>query len=118
MPAAALRVALPFPPSREWTAGEQRATPEGQLLEGVYRDSYCACAVGKGEDGELARLLNRTLDELEGRRDVLLDLRAQGATFAFFVTWAPKGDSGETFDADLLGQMAELGIALELNVLP
>jgi hypothetical protein len=118
MPVAALRSALPFPPDREWTAGEPRSTPKGQPLDGTYHDSYCTCAVGEGDDGELAMLLGRTLDVLEGRRDVLLDLRAKGATVSLFVTWGPDGDSGERFDADLLGRMAGLGIALGLNVLP
>ena len=118
MPVATLRTALPFPPDHAWTAGEPRITPTGQPLDGTYRDSYCTCGVGRGDDGELAILLGRTLDILEDRRDVLLDLRAKGATVAFFVTWAPDVDSGETFDADLLGRMAGLGIALGLNVLP
>ncbi len=118
MPVAALMAALPFPPGRGWTAGEPRATPTGRSLEGVYRDSYCVCDIGEGNDGELAALLRQTLDQLEERPAALLDLRAQGATFGFYVTWIPDGDSGETFDADLLARMAGLGIALGLNVLP
>jgi hypothetical protein len=118
MPAEELMAAMPFSPASGKTAGEPRQTPKGTPLEGHYRESTCACDVGKGEDGELATLLRQTMDVMDLRRDVLHDLQAQGATFAFYVTWRPDGDSGETFDADLLHRMGELGIALGLNVLP
>jgi hypothetical protein len=113
-----LMAAMPFSPSLGKTAGEPRQTPKGGPLEGHYRESTCTCDVAKGEDGELATQLRHAMDVIELRRDVLRDLRAQGATFAFYITWQPEGDSGEMFDANLLHRMAELGIALGLNVIP
>jgi hypothetical protein len=118
MPVACLEVALPAPVMITWTAGEPRRTPGGDLLDGLYRESYCACDVGRGDDGALARLLDRTLAASRCQQDVLRGLVRQGASFAFFVSWTPDGDSGETFDSDLLSRMGELGISLELNVIP
>ena len=110
--------AMPMPAQIGWTVGEPRRTPKGQVLEGYRRESYCCCDVGGGDDGELALLLSRSLDLLEKLHDVLLDLKARGASFAFFVSWNPDGDSGETFDVELLRRLSDLGIALGLNVVP
>lgn len=118
MPWTELIAAMPASPRRGWTAGEPRRTPKGHAIEGHYRESYCCCDLGGGDDGELALLISRSLDLLEKLHEVLRDLRARGASFAFFVSWNPDGDSGETFDVELLRRMSNLGIALGLNVVP
>ncbi|KQN40318.1 hypothetical protein ASG37_00425 [Sphingomonas sp. Leaf407] len=100
---------------RYWTVGEERKTPKGTPLPGIYRESYCAFDLGESEDGQLADFLRQTLVELEHAADFIRDLRRTGGEVSYYVSWFP-GDTGETFDVDLLADMARLGI--DLGIVP
>lgn len=101
-----------------WTKGDVRTTPKGRVLDGNREQSYCTFDVGRGSDGELVVCLARTLDMMFQRSSELSRFRYGGGALSFFISWHPDaGDSGETFDPLLLGKMADLGIALELNVI-
>ncbi len=99
-----------------WTVGEPRKTPKGTLLDGVRQESYCAFEMGEGDDGELALCLERAVTLLSKHRDFLRRINASGGMAEFFITWEPAGDTGQTFDADLIGAMADLRISLGINV--
>ena len=44
-------------------------------------------------------------------------MRSEGAKVEFYVGWHfYRGNTGEEFDSDLLGRMAELGIDLGLDI--
>lgn len=103
-------------PVRSWAVGEPRRTPAGTPLEGFYRETYCAFHIGRGEDGELARLLGKAVAELEGVRTLFRDLRETGGSINFYVTWT-AGEHGEVFDAALLSNIAQLGIDLGIEPL-
>ena len=111
---AALLGMLPY---TGWTAGDERRTPIGRPLGGRRSESYCVQRIGEGDDGELAHFLHSQIAEFGLREDKVRAFRSTGGSLAFFVSWHPTGDSGETFDADLLLRMGELGIGIELNVL-
>ncbi len=107
---------LHLKPRRNWTVGEPRRTPKGTPLEGVYKESYCCFEFGEGEDGELANCLRKAIGELRRYKPFLQQIRASGGSLEFFVFWYPNGDTGGSFDPELLGEMAELGITLGINV--
>ena len=47
----------------------------------------------------------------------LEQLRATGGTLLLFASWQATGDTGEVFKQGLLGDIADLGIDLGMNVL-
>lgn len=108
--------AIALPSVRSWAAGERRSTPTGRLLPGAYTESHCAFDIGEGNDGELASLLRRTLDRIEPSAAFISELRKTGGEFHFFITWTP-GERGDVFDANLLNDMARLGIDLGIEPL-
>ena len=103
-------------PVRSWAVGEPRQTPTGRVLEGVYRETYCVFDVGRGNDGELARLLGKAVAELDGAKALFRDLRETGGSINFYVTWT-AGERGEVFDTALLFSLAQLGIDLGIEPL-
>ena len=107
---------LGMAPEGGWSAGDERRTPTGRRLDGWHRESYCFQRIGEGDDGALAQCLDSYITELGPWADEIRAFRSMGGSLSFFVSWEPLGDSGETFDADLLLRMGELGIRLELNV--
>jgi hypothetical protein len=114
--AGAIAAQLRMTPKFCWTAGEPRKTPEGTPLEGVREESYCTFDVGSGDDGELARCLTAAVSKLTAAAAFLRHVRETGGSLMFYVFWYPNGDTGEVFGADLLRNMAEMGIEMGINV--
>jgi hypothetical protein len=106
--------AIGLPSFRSWAVGEQRATPKGTSLPGTHDESYCAFAIGEGDDGNLADFLRRTLKKLEPSAEFIGELRRTGGKLNFFISWSP-GSHGEVFDVALLADMARLGIDLGIE---
>jgi len=103
-------------PVRVWRVGEPRVTPKGTALGGTYRETYCVFHVGSGDDGELASCLRRAVADLEGAKHLFEDLRSEGGSIKFHVTWS-TGERGDVFDTSLLSGMVELGIDLGIEPL-
>jgi hypothetical protein len=61
-------------------------------------------------------LLSQALDQLAPHRPFFDRIRSQGGTIELFVGWFFDGHSGDEFDCDLLGRMADLKIDLSLAV--
>jgi len=90
--------------------------PAGTALQGTYRETYCVFDIGRGNDGELARVLGRAVADLEGAKALFRDLRETGGSINFYVTWM-AGERGEVFDAALLSRIAQLGVDLGIEPL-
>lgn len=103
-------------PKYAWMAGSPRTTPNGRILEGVNAETYCTFAIGEGSDGELARCLAQAVAGLEPCSAFLREIKASGGNLLFYAFWHPNGDTGEVFDAALLGKLAALAIDLGVNV--
>lgn len=99
-----------------WAAGEPRKTAKGRPLGGMREESYCAFDMGSGDDGALAECLDVAVARVKPARELLRQMRASGGSLTFFVSWFSTGDTGEVFGADLLAEMADLGIELGINV--
>ncbi|MBA3526308.1 MAG: hypothetical protein H0T82_05235 [Sphingomonas sp.] len=102
---------------RSWSTSEPRTTPQGRSLDGYRDETYCAFRLDAGSDGQLAKCIGTALETLKFRRAALEKLRLDGGSLVLFVSWHCTGDTGETFSSWLLGELAVLGIDLNLNVL-
>ena len=100
-----------------WTVGDPRRNSKGRDLGGFREESYCWFEVAEGTDGELARCLRAAVSDLATRENELRVITAGGGEVMLLIYWHAEGDEGETFEPQLLGSMAKLGIHLGLNVL-
>jgi hypothetical protein len=106
---------LDLPPRRYWKVGDQRTTPNGDLLDGENPTTYCIFDLGDGEDKELSSFLEEILVKLEIHAAFIWQLRRTGGKVSFFVLWTPGDHRGESFDVDLLSSMARIGIDLGIE---
>lgn len=102
----------------KWKAGAERKTPEGTPLAGVYETTYCCFDLEHSKNIGLADFLKRCNRNLYKHKDFFNSIRSTGGDLEYFIGWFTDKDSGETFDLELLQQMAELGIDLALCVYP
>lgn len=113
----AICTTLGLTPHVYWTAGDDRKTPQGRLLGGVRSESYCTIRMGSGTDGGVVTCLRSALEMLRPHRDFLLQLKQEGGALMAYIFWHCDGDTGAVFDAQLLCEMADLGVDLGINVL-
>jgi hypothetical protein len=105
-------------PGRAWVAREERATPKGNPLPGLYKTSYCYYDLAKGLGADsLARKLSLANRRLQRHAALLRRWRKTGGTLHYYVTIHGRNAMGVEFDPQLLSNLAELGISLGLEAL-
>lgn len=109
---------LGLEPTRKWKAGEQRTTPSGTLLEGIYDFSYCSCRLSPSDDQELLDTLKGYNEIFKPHKELFHQIRATGGRIEYFIGWYINGNAGEIFDLDLFVSLIDLGIEIALDVYP
>jgi hypothetical protein len=115
--------ALNLPPKRQWLVGSPRATPKGNLLEGIYAESYW-CADISGEDPVnadetcLEDALVDGLSRLQAASAFLKSVREAKGRAEFLVGLYGRWNFGFEFSPDLLAKFSEIGLALSLDIYP
>jgi len=66
----------------------------------------------------LSDAISDLVTELSSRRSFFQRVRSDGGKVEFFVGWFFDGKSGDVFDVDLLAKLADLGVALSLDIYP
>ncbi len=96
--------------------GEQRKSPKGTLLDGIYDRNYCSFSIQPNNDEELHELLDRTVDMLFQHEPLFCRIRDGGGSIEFFIGWFSTGNTGDIFSNILLKKLGMLQIDLALNV--
>jgi hypothetical protein len=107
---------LALPASRMWKAGEARITPAGIPLSGFYRNSYCGLEIRHAPDNSLSEAIEDFLVHLRPHRATIDGLCRTGGRFDLVVYWYSPGNTGEAFAPSLLRALADMNIALGLDV--
>ncbi|WP_441237258.1 DUF4279 domain-containing protein [Bradyrhizobium sp. 930_D9_N1_4] len=107
---------LGLAPKFIWKAGDQRRTPRGNRLEGSRSSSYCTIELGPTRRVSLARQIETALGLLQPHRRTLRRLSSTGGRISLFVGWFLDADTGDALEHHLLGQAADLRVAIDLNV--
>ena len=109
--------------TRVCIAGEPRVTPTGKPLKGVYPDNfYVGQVIERAEfedsdiDRDLGACIALALDRLQPSLDGIRRLRNDNARMEFFIGWTIRSNGGTELEPALLARLAELGIALSLDV--
>jgi hypothetical protein len=111
-----------FIKKRIWKFGEPRTAPRGQPMPGTFKQSYCYLNFGEkevyAEVEKLPDALKRAVATLKTKKELLKHHQDDGTEFKFFSSWIFEVNSGDTFSAELLRNISDLGISLELDVYP
>jgi hypothetical protein len=107
---------LGFKPAYIWKKGDERLTPKGNRIGGIREASYCSIDFGSTSREHLAKLIEAKLELLKPHQATLRRISTTGGTISFYVGWFCDENTGETFNVQLLREMAGLRIALELNI--
>jgi hypothetical protein len=109
-------------PGRLCNVGEERITPKGQKLEGVYKDSWFVFSFSEDIHSSKAKSLTVALydflERLEPCEDLFHQLAESGGNAEFFIGLFIDENSGLNFDPDLLRKLGELNIELGLDIYP
>lgn len=100
----------------KWKVGNERKTPKGRSLIGKYEITYCVFDLEHSETMTLADFLRISNGKLYSHREFLKSIRESGGSLEYYIGWFSKGDSGETFDFELLKQLVDLGIELSIEI--
>jgi hypothetical protein len=103
----------PLGSGRRASRGQRR---RGRQLPGRWEESYCYFVIAHDEKAGLPAVMAEAVGRLREHWGLLEELAATAARFSFFVGWVFDGHAGETFGAQLLHDMGELGVSLELLV--
>lgn len=119
-PIYAMLGAIPgFAPGRIWKAGEERKTPKGEKLKGCYPNSYCYLNIQsktQSVDESLSSAVEGAMDQIWPYKSALQEVVKTGGELSFFIGWFIGSNSGDTFDYQLLRQLAAMNISLEFDI--
>lgn len=102
-------------PTHCWAAGEQRRTPKGVLLEGIYEGSYYCCDLPLPEVRDLAEWLERAIVFLRPISKQLIAFAHAGGSLSFYIGLEKGVFEGTTLDLKLLAKLVELRVSLEID---
>jgi hypothetical protein len=123
MDPAEITAALGLQPGRTMRAGERRMTPKGQLLDGLYAESYwSADPYQRGEwqstDDTIEDLVAENLGLLEPHRAFLARVRDEGGRIHLQVSsYSPRNYTLE-LPPELLLRCGGLGLSFVHDVYP
>ena len=103
-------------PAHLWKVGDERRTPKGKMIGGLRTESYCSVHFGPTTREPLSKQMEAALTLLKPHRRMLRRLSSTGGSISFFVGWFCNRDTGESFDFQIFEEMANLRIALDLNI--
>ena len=99
-----------------WKKGDERRTPKGRSIGGMRDSSYCSISLGAASKLALSKKAQAAVKLLRPHRRLLRRLASEGGRISFYVGWYCYEHTGEALSHEVIAQMADLSIALDLNV--
>ena len=104
-------------PTRQWCVGQERSTPRGEPLEGLWGESYWTTPLDIEPDEVFEVALIRIAQWLSRHTSFLSAHSISGGTAALFIGLFLRGFScGFSLEPSLLAGYTSLGVALEFDV--
>ncbi len=97
------------------SVGEQRKNPNGQALEGFYKETYCSFTLAEKKAGYFVDGLNDFLPFLLERRAYFKKVRSDGGRLDLFVGVFIEASSGFVLTATEMHTFTELEIDLSVE---
>ena len=99
-----------------WKKGDARRTPKGTSIGGARESSYCSIDLGAASKVDLSKKIQAAAQLLKPHRTILRRLSSTGGRISFYIGWFCEEDTGEEFSHETLALLADLPIALDLNI--
>jgi Domain of unknown function (DUF4279) len=115
---AAMTAALGLTPDHQHRIGEQRRTPQGELLKGNYAENAWSLSLDLAGVIDLVPFLEDLLSRLELQRDFFASLTASGGRAELFCGIYLDSNWDESIPHQLSGRLAALRINLRLDAYP
>lgn len=98
------------------SVGEQRRTPTGTPLEGVYKETYCSFSLKNKTSNHLNKELLAECDHLDQHAGFLRSFLHTGGRLEFYISIFLDGDRGFEINPSLIRRMTalELGFTVEM----
>jgi hypothetical protein len=114
---------LGIEPQHTWRAGEVRRGPEGQVLEGLYRESYWTGRLMdepqlSADQVSVESVVLRTLAQLRKSFQFLAGLNADGGVVELHVSIFARNDFRLEFLPESLALLGRLGLSFAFEVQP
>ena len=101
---------------RMWKSGQDRVTPTGAPLSGVYKETYCTFNLACSREDELERFIKRSNKILKPHKRFLRHISSTGGSIEYFVGMYLDKNHGVILSPELLDELAKLQIALSLDL--
>ncbi len=104
-------------PSRLWRAGEPRATPRGNPLEGLRHDSYWTSPLDTSTSSRLEDALAEIARQLTDHRAFFAKHAESGGTASLFIGFFfASFNTGFLLEPELLAKYSSMGVALDFDM--
>lgn len=107
---------LNMKPAFSKNIGEQRKTPKGKLLSGIYDSSYVSFKLDEPNITVLSECIAYWNKYLLKYKEFLKEIYSSGGKLEYFIGWYSEGNSGEVFEIDLMKELVDLGINIALDI--
>ena len=97
------------------SVGEPRANPNGQSLEGTYKETYCSFMLAKKKSGYFLEGVNEAIPLLSEKRDYLKKIRDGGGRMDLFIGVFIDASLGFVLTTAEMYSLSELGIDLSVE---
>lgn len=113
---AEMTKAIGLSPSLSNDVGAGRRTPTGQVLDGVYPQTYWLYKFGFPKKTEIEDCITKALVVLSPKRDFLNRICSTGGRCELFIGMFLEKNAGFELGRDLIRQVAAVGLALSFDV--
>lgn len=111
-----LKDVLGVEPFRCWKQGDQKSTPQGKLLEGVYDISYCCLRFGYCEQERLCEHIEVFLDQVELHKTSLLSIVNSGGSLELGLFFMESCKLVDVIEWSILKRLSNLQISLGFDL--
>lgn len=98
------------------TVGEQRKTPKGGLLEGIYKETYCSFELLRKQEGYFMDGIRQLIPQLSAHEQYFQTIVAQGGKAEFYVGVFTEKSTGFELSVQDMATLAKLGLQLSVEV--
>jgi hypothetical protein len=106
---------LRLKPEFAHSVGEERRTPKGMPLLGVYAETYCCFLRPHPSKMAPAEFLSRDAGRLKKHQRFFAAVRRAGGRVEYYLGLDCVGSAGEVFGSDLLEQLAAMRIDFSIE---
>jgi hypothetical protein len=99
-----------------WKAGQNRVTPTGTQLSGIYKETYCTFNLARSRKDELERFIKHSNKILQPHKRFIRHISLTGGSIEYFVGMYLDKNHGVILNPELLDELAKLQIALSLDL--